>query len=584
MNRRILPPAVIPPLYPAHSSGSNGNEDASPGAAASAGNVLRHARRHTVSKVTFDTEVAESPRLVRKHSSLKGTCRPTPGDDHGEPCSPPPRTLLKGESKNKTAIGKHLIGCCEHGSSRDLPGRVAEACKHNTQIYVQISNPNHKENERLITAPSSKNNITIYMTTQASNSSGCGKSSLHCGTPPPPPGKVCRHVTESEACVKPEGSVQVCLVACRDECRPQSPEPDEGALFVSRVGLAKGVSVGVQVSPCAQYRLRFLPMCGCTAVEDEEGDRQFCGAEGVWFVLRLAGRWVLSQCGLAMVLTAWALLGAAAFHATEGPQEERQMRELKVKQLATAEQLVRELRHANHTTWLRAVQGQLEYHERALLMAVSAGYGEGGVVGTIWSYPGSILFAVSLLTTLGFGAPVPRTTLGRLAAVVFSAIGIPLHLLLMLNVGVLVAVKLQLLAAAWQPGVSLPRALLHCCCPSADEAGALKAADRARSICAVTPPRWLKWLPALAILLYYTLGVLVFGLGRSRPLAACMLFPLDFTAAGGVGHTPGFVRVWYAIYLETAVMLAAISVSVVQMSASKGITNLGLKLGLLTNS
>ena len=100
----------------------------------------------------------------------------------------------------------------------------------------------------------------------------------------------------------------------------------------------------------------------------------------------------------------------------------------------------------------------------------------------------------------------------------------------------------------------------------------------------LSPPRWLKWFPPAAILIYYLLGVLLFGVGRSQPFAACLLFPLDFTAAGGVGLTSGTVRTCYAIYLEGAVTLAAISVSVLQVSASRGLTDLGLKLGLLTNS
>jgi len=64
----------------------------------------------------------------------------------------------------------------------------------------------------------------------------------------------------------------------------------------------------------------------------------------------------------------------------------------------------------------------------------------------------------------GFGAPVPRTTMGRTSAVIFAAIGIPLHLLLVLNIGMLVAVKLQFLATRWQPGTSFPTALFQCCC------------------------------------------------------------------------------------------------------------------------
>lgn len=50
--------------------------------------------------------------------------------------------------------------------------------------------------------------------------------------------------------------------------------------------------------------------------------------------------------------------------------------------------------------WPKAVRKYMKKHEALLLEAVSAGYGEGGG-GSIWTYPGCILFAISLLTTLG---------------------------------------------------------------------------------------------------------------------------------------------------------------------------------------
>lgn len=96
--------------------------------------------------------------------------------------------------------------------------------------------------------------------------------------------------------------------------------------------------------------------------------------------------------------------------------------------------------------------------------------------------------------------------------------------------------------------------------------------------------RWIKWLPLVLILTYYTLGVILFGVVRSRDLVDCLMFPLDFTAAGGVGKTSGSVRIFYAIYLEIAVTIAAIVVSLIQVSASRGIVDLGLRLGLLTNT
>lgn len=62
------------------------------------------------------------------------------------------------------------------------------------------------------------------------------------------------------------------------------------------------------------------------------------------------------------------------------------------------------------------------------------------------------------------------------------------------------------------------------------------------------------------------------------------MFPLDFTAAGGVANVEGQVRIFYALYLEVAVTLAAVVVSLLQASANRGIVNLGLKLGVIINT
>lgn len=98
------------------------------------------------------------------------------------------------------------------------------------------------------------------------------------------------------------------------------------------------------------------------------------------------------------------------------------------------------------------------------------------------------------------------------------------------------------------------------------------------------PAKWLKWFPAIAIATYYLFGVLLFGFVRQRSVVDSLMFPLDFTAAGGVGRTSGHVRILYALYLEVAVSLAAVVVSLIQASATRGIVDIGLRLGLLTNS
>jgi hypothetical protein len=165
------------------------------------------------------------------------------------------------------------------------------------------------------------------------------------------------------------------------------------------------MSVGVQVSPLPQYRLRFLPTGRCTAYDN---DSQHNGVERIRLCLHLVGRCVLSQCGLGVILFVWALLGAAAFRATEGPFEEHTARELLGRQHELVIELARDLKilKQEEPNWHNKIEYYVDKHKEILLEAVSEGYGEGGSKGKIWSYPGCLLFAVSLLTTLG-KTPLP---------------------------------------------------------------------------------------------------------------------------------------------------------------------------------
>ncbi|KAF5296955.1 hypothetical protein FQR65_LT10107 [Abscondita terminalis] len=319
-------------------------------------------------------------------------------------------------------------------------------------------------------------------------------------------------------------------------------------------------SIGVQTSTLLPYRLRFFPKfhsdIDCVAPSGSSFINKLC------FCGKTLSQCLFSQVGLTFILVNWALLGAAAFYKTEGPREQQQTKDLETVQKELSIDLATDLRQVSQHSeiWPQTVQKYMARYEDLLLSAVGLGYGEGGE-GFIWTYPGCILFSVSLLTTLGFGAPVPRTSLGRGAAVLFAAIGIPLHFLLILNVGNLIAGKLQI--------------LVNRC---------TKTSSPADNDSIIPRKGLIKWFPLVSILLYYSLGAILFGIVRERNIADSLLFPLDFTPAGGVAKTSGHVRIFYALYLEFAVVLAATIVSIIQTSATRGIVDLGLKLGLLTNT
>lgn len=88
-------------------------------------------------------------------------------------------------------------------------------------------------------------------------------------------------------------------------------------------------------------------------------------------------------------------------------------------------------------------------------------------------------------------------------------------------------------------------------------------------------------LPVGSILVYYVLGMVVFGSVLALPASDWLVFPLSLTAAGGVARVPGWVRVSYAAYLEGGVLLAAVAVALLQAPATTATTDLAMSLGIL---
>ncbi|XP_020294261.1 uncharacterized protein LOC109859926 isoform X2 [Pseudomyrmex gracilis] len=327
-------------------------------------------------------------------------------------------------------------------------------------------------------------------------------------------------------------------------------------------------SVAIQTVEGLPLRLRILPSLR-DIEEDSENLSESKKSSRFWKYLRFLGRLSLSQFGLLWLLIIWTVAGAAAFCATEGPREREQVVSLKHMQKDLAVGLATELRQLRteqdedvEPLWSDKVRQYVAKHEKLLLVAVSSGYGEGGNSGQLWTFPGCVLFAISLITTLGFGAPVPRTTAGRTVGVVFAVIGIPAHFLLVLNFGIMVALRLQRYALA-RRGVRV---------------------EHWESSHSTKMPRWVKILLFVCSVAYYILGILCFGIARSRPIAASVLFPLDFTAAGGLSTIVGHVRILYGLYLEGAVTIAAIVVAVLRVSATQSLTNIGLKYGLVVEA
>nr|XP_027237230.1 uncharacterized protein LOC113828448 [Penaeus vannamei] len=174
-------------------------------------------------------------------------------------------------------------------------------------------------------------------------------------------------------------------------------------------------SVGIQVKRTdpepprpRHYRLFFTPtMRGLEQVN--------FGTKSV----SLATRAVFSQVGLAVLVVAWWVAGAAIFSTVEGAAESKTVDRMASLRTDLVLGLATELRQVlpYDLVWRTKIETYMGRLENAVLDAARAGYASRAPT---WTMSGALLYSASLTTLVGPGGMTLRTGFSRIFAVLFS--------------------------------------------------------------------------------------------------------------------------------------------------------------------
>ncbi|XP_017768626.1 PREDICTED: potassium channel subfamily K member 10-like [Nicrophorus vespilloides] len=89
--------------------------------------------------------------------------------------------------------------------------------------------------------------------------------------------------------------------------------------------------------------------------------------------------------------------------------------------------------------WTQLVTEQLKRFERAVVESGRTDGTPSSAHSPHWTFGGALLYSLTLLTTIGYGKLSPRTAIGKVVAIVYALIGVPLMLVLLSALGSLLA-------------------------------------------------------------------------------------------------------------------------------------------------
>ncbi|CAF3345444.1 unnamed protein product [Rotaria socialis] len=149
---------------------------------------------------------------------------------------------------------------------------------------------------------------------------------------------------------------------------------------------------------------------------------------------------IFSRVGLCLLVVAYAFAGGVVFQLLEGPHEGEVSQGVHRRLNITVERLFNtseqsKVLHVNN--WTTMARQILEEYQLDLVRQTKRGYqGERFEDDTKqWNFPGAILYAITVITTIGYGHITCKTNYGKIMTMIYAIFGIPLMLLCLANIG-----------------------------------------------------------------------------------------------------------------------------------------------------
>ncbi|XP_070567560.1 potassium channel subfamily K member 18-like [Ptychodera flava] len=144
-----------------------------------------------------------------------------------------------------------------------------------------------------------------------------------------------------------------------------------------------------------------------------------------------------SHLGLYAITTAYLFLGGLIFHLVESPHEQDIENEVS----NDRENFLQNLLNVSSDNWTDTARKLLLDYETELQYAWKQGWRT--QVESKWGYFSACFFCLTVVSTIGYGHITPITQSGRLAAIIYAILGIPLFFMFLARAGHLVAIPLR---------------------------------------------------------------------------------------------------------------------------------------------